>query len=131
MPCEVAPETPLYLARLSSATRVLHGRSLFLITFCRCASGVGRDFISVCLSFSVTFTGVARSTFMLIISGVQSVFARGDERAGTGYSLLFGRKNLQTSRWSACIFSAECRTSLSFRHAGSSSSEQTSNCDYK
>lgn len=131
MPCEVAPETPLYLARLSSATRVLHGRSLFLITFCRCASGVGRDFISVCLSFSVTFTGVARSTFMLIISGVQSVFARGDERAGTGYSLPFVRKNLQTSLRSPRIISAKWRTSLCFRHAGSSSSEQTSNCDYK
>ncbi|WP_285821829.1 hypothetical protein, partial [Xylanibacter rodentium] len=51
---------------------------------------VVRDSIFVCLSFSVTLRGCAGSTFMLIISGVQSVFARGDERAGTGYSLPFG-----------------------------------------
>lgn len=65
---------------------------------------VVRDSIFVCLSFSVTLRGCAGSTFMLIISGVQSVFARGDEHAGTGYSLPFGWKNLQTSRWSARIF---------------------------
>ena len=32
------------------------------------------------------------------------MFARGDERDGTGYSLPFGLKNLQTSLWSARIF---------------------------
>lgn len=41
------------------------------------------------------------------------MFARGDERAGTGYSLPFGLKNLQTSRWSARIFiSREANTPL-------------------
>ena len=47
-------------------------------------------YIFLCLSFSVTLRATLGSTFMPVISRVQSMFARGDERAGTGYSLPFG-----------------------------------------
>lgn len=102
---------------------------------CRIHFGfIYRFTFSVCLPFSVTTAGLRQ---LYVSCRVQSPFKVYslvvDEHDGTGYSLAFAQKNLQTSLpcgRSPRIFLSECRTPLCSRRAAGSTSEQTSNSDY-